>query len=105
MFFAGSRGHEFFIFVGIRTKTDVSSFLHGGESEYAGHFFERIQFGISFVAYEERCADVDEEEDGLFFFLFEKFDVGAVSFGGCVPVDVPNIVPIMVLSEVAELQS
>ncbi len=52
-----------------------------------------------------RGADVEYEEDGLFFCLAEGLYAGAVALGRHVPVDRPDIVAVLVGANIVEFQA
>ena len=95
-------GYELLDAVAEEDDTHLVVVGDGAEGECGGHLGGQLFFELLVGAEAIAAADVDEQHDGEFALLLEHLDIGVRQAGGDVPVDVAQVVGILVFAHLAE---
>lgn len=105
MFAATLRRNVLLNAVGEEDNPDFIVVLNGRESQGCGNLSHKVFLHLTLRTEVERPRDVDEQHNRELAFLFENFHVGTVKTCRNVPVDVADVVAILILAHLRERHS
>src|SRR5690606_25585846 len=88
--------------IGKQDQAHLVVVLHGRKGQGGGNLGDDLLFELGGGPEEFRSADIDHEHHGQLPFLLENLDKGFVVAGGDIPVDAPDVIPILVLPDLTE---
>ena len=94
--------YEFLDLVGEEYHPDFVLVLDGRKRECSRHFGSHLAFGLADGAEIEASGHIDHEYDSQFSFLLEDLDIWSVETSRDVPVDVPDIVSVLIFPDLRE---